>query len=341
MENPSAPPSSPIAFTELLVGAGLVSADEQIEFTPLTGGVSSDIWLAETRHKKVCIKRALSKLKVPGDWFAPVERNAFEVAWMETAWQIAPGCCPRVVAHDPESGSFAMEYLESETYPIWKSELRDGNIDPVFAAVTGNTMAAIHAGTTDSDTVAEVFSTDAIFHSIRLEPYLEATADKHARVAEELFDLSRTTAAQKRCLVHGDVSPKNILVSAAGPKFLDAECAWYGDPAFDVAFCLNHMLLKCLWVPTYTAGYLACFDSLRRAYFQNLSGDETREQRTAALLPGLLLGRIDGKSPVEYITNEAVRDRVREFSIHFLKNPAPDLTTIRTAWENHLARGGA
>jgi len=341
MKSPSDPASPPDAFTELLVGAGLVSPSEHIEFKPLTGGVSSDIWLAEGKTAKVCIKRALSKLKVPGDWFAPVERNAYEVAWMKTAWQIAPGCCPRVVAHDPETGSFAMEYLEADTYPVWKSELRDGNIDPVFAAVTGNTLATIHAGTAGSDSVAEAFSTDAIFHSIRLEPYLEATAARHENVAAELMGLSRTTAAQKRCLVHGDVSPKNILVSAAGPKFLDAECAWYGDPAFDVAFCLNHMLLKCLWVPEHRAGYLACFDSLRRAYFQDLSGDDDRERRTAALLPGLLLGRIDGKSPVEYITEEAVRDLVREFAIHFLKNPPADLTTIRTAWENHLAVDGA
>ena len=151
----------------------MASPTENLEFTRLTGGVSSDIWLAESKTAKVCIKRALSKLKVPGDWFAPVERNAFEVAWMETAWRIAPSCCPRVVAHDPETGSFAMEYLDSDTYPVWKSELRDGNVDPVFAAVTGNTLATIHAGTTGSDALAEAFSTDAIFHSIRLEPYLE------------------------------------------------------------------------------------------------------------------------------------------------------------------------
>jgi len=307
----------------------------------LTGGVSSDIWLAESKTAKVCIKRALSKLKVPGDWFAPVERNAFEVAWMETAWRIAPGCCPRVVAHDPDTGTFAMEYLEADTHPVWKSELRDGHVDPVFAAVTGNTLATIHAGTAGSDAVAEAFSTDAIFHSIRLEPYLEATAEKHPAVASELMDLSRATAAQKRCLVHGDVSPKNILVSAAGPRFLDAECAWYGDPAFDVAFCLNHMLLKCLWVPEFTAGYLACFDNLSHAYFQNLTGDDDRERRTAALLPGLLLGRIDGKSPIEYVTDEAVRDLVREFATLFLRDPPPDLSTIRAAWENYLAMGGA
>src|SRR5205807_1910266 len=85
--------------------------------------------------------------------------------------------------------------------------------------------------------VAEVggtYPTDAIFYAIRLEPYLVATAAKHPDMADTLQRLAQRTAASKHCLVHGDVSPKNILVAGHGPVFLDAECAWYGDPAFDV-----------------------------------------------------------------------------------------------------------
>ncbi len=59
--------------------------------------------------------------------------------------------------------------------------------------------------------------------------------------------LSAGTLAAKIALVHGDVSPKKVPAGPRGPVFLDAECAWYGDPAFDLAFCLNHLLLKCLW----------------------------------------------------------------------------------------------
>ena len=101
--------------------------------------------------------------------------------------------------------------------------------------------------------------------------------------------------------MHGDVSPKNILVGPRGPVFLDAECAWYGDPAFDLAFCLNHLLLKCSVVPQAKAGFLRCFDALSDAY---LDGDrfEGVEARAASLLPALLLARVDGKSPVEYLT---------------------------------------
>ena len=94
-----------------------------------------------------------------------------------------------------------------------------------------------------------------IFHDIRLEPYLVATAGGHPDRADGAAAAgARSRPRPGAALVHGDVSPKNILVGPAGPVFLDAECAWYGDPAFDLAFCLNHLLLKCLWTPRRAAG---------------------------------------------------------------------------------------
>ena len=107
---------------------------------------------------------------------------------------------------------------------------------------------------------------------------------------QRLEELVRVTGATKQALVHGDVSPKNILCGPHGPVFLDAECAWYGDPVFDLAFCLNHMLLKCLWRPQWSARYLACFDALAAAYLAGVTWEprEQTEARAAALLPGLV-----------------------------------------------------
>ena len=118
-------------------------------------------------------------------------------------------------------------------------------------------------------------------------------------------------------LVHGDVSPKNILIGRRGPVFLDAECAWYGDPAFDLAFCLNHLLLKCLWNRRAASRFLACFDAPGRDLSRAASTGRratTLEARAARLLPALLLARIDGKSPVEYITAESDKGRVRRIA---------------------------
>ena len=147
--------------------------------------------------------------------------------------------------------------------------------------------------------------------------------------------LVERTAGTRLALVHGDVSPKNILVGPQGPVFLDAECAWYGDPAFDLAFCLNHLLLKGLWVPVRRKAFLKCFDVLSEAYLQGATWEAAAaiESRTATLLPGLLLARVDGKSPVEYLTAESAKDFVREIAGRLLQSPPATLAEVRDAWQ--------
>ena len=325
-------------YLAALARMGLLKPGEMPNVAPLTGGVSSDIVRVDLASGPVCIKRALAKLKVEADWRAPVERNAYELQWMKTAGSIVPDAVPAIVGEDPEGGMFAMQFLPPADYPEWKSRLRDGQIDAVVAAEVGRRIAAIHASTAGKPDIAAKFSTDDIFFPIRLEPYLSATAARHPECAARLQHLVKLTGATKKALVHGDVSPKNILVGPRGPVFLDAECAWYGDPAFDLAFCLNHLLLKCLWRPQWRTRYLESFDALARAYLDNVSWEPVVdiETRTAHLLPGLFLGRVDGKSPVEYITDEVDRQRVRRVAVALLQHPLARLAAIRDAWADEL-----
>lgn len=317
----------------------LLAAGEAARFERLTGGVSSDIWKVEAGGRAFCVKRALAKLRVAQDWRAPVGRNAYEVAWMEVANRAAPGAAPRLLGHDPEAGLFAMEYLEPAAHPLWKALLRDGDAEPASAAAVAERLVAIHAATADDPAIARRFPTDGIFHAIRLEPYLEATARAHPDLAPQIHALVRRTASTKRTLVHGDVSPKNILIGPHGPVFLDAECAWYGDPAFDLAFCLNHLLLKCLWTPRAARAFLACFDALAQRYLQGVAWEPAAamEARTAALLPGLFLARVDGKSPVEYLTEARDKDRVRRVARALIADPPSRLGDVRAAWSRELA----
>ena len=305
---------------------------------PLAGGVSSDIWRVELPTGAVCVKRALAKLKVAADWRAPVERNIYEVEWMRAAGAIVPEAVPRLVGHDPDSGCFAMAFLDQRRYPLWKAELRDGRADPAVAAAVGHRLARIHARTSGRADIVATFATDHIFHPIRLEPYLLATAEKHADLAPALRAIVETTASTKRALVHGDISPKNILVGPQGPVFLDAECAWYGDPAFDLAFCLNHLLLKCLWTPAARDGFLASYAALVQAYHAGIDWEDAAdmEARTARLLPGLFLARVDGKSPAEYVTADDDKNRVRRVGGMLLRQPPRTLSAIADAWNKEL-----
>ena len=305
----------------------------------LTGGVSSDIWRIELPAGPICVKRALAKLRVAADWHAPVERNRYEARWMRRANAATPGSAPKLLGLDEASGTLAMQFLPPDNHPLWKTQLRDGDADPAFAAQVAASLARIHATTAADATTAAEFPTDQIFYDIRLEPYLVATARAHPDLAPQLTHLVATTQANKRALVHGDVSPKNILRGPHGPVFLDAECAWWGDPAFDLAFCLNHLLLKCVWTPSATAGFLACFDALANTYRAQVDWEPPGEleARAAHLLPGLFLARVDGKSPVEYITAEADKNRVRRTARALLAAPVDQLGDVRQTWAQELA----
>jgi aminoglycoside phosphotransferase (APT) family kinase protein len=331
------------AVVEALTRLGLLAPGAAPRFTRLTGGVSSDIWRVDLPRGPVCVKRALPRLRVAADWRAPIERNAYEAAWMRRAALIVPDAVPTLFGQDATAGVLVMAYLPPETYRGWKPALLAGHAEPAVAAAVGARLARIHAGTAHDASIAAAFPTDRIFHDIRLEPYLEATARAHPDRAAALHRLVEVTAATKLALVHGDVSPKNILVGPGGPVFLDAECAWYGDPAFDLAFCLNHLLLKCLAVPGATAAFLGCFDALAGTYLGGVTWEPAAglETRAASLLPGLLLGRVDGKSPVEYLTEEADKDCVREVGRRLLLDPVERLAGVQAAWRQQLAHGRA
>jgi aminoglycoside phosphotransferase (APT) family kinase protein len=319
---------------------GLVGADERPRFARLCGGVSSDIWRVETARGTVCVKRALARLRVAAEWRAPVERNAYEAAWMRCAAAVAPEAVPALLGQDEEAGVLVMSWLDPARHRLWKEELRDGRADPAVAAAVAERLVRIHGASAADPAIAAAFPTDRIFYDIRLEPYLVATAGAHPDRAEALLALVETTAATRRALVHGDVSPKNILIGPAGPIFLDAECAWWGDPAFDLAFCLNHLLLKCLWTPRASTGFLACFDALASRYVEGVSWEQgvALEARAARLLPGLFLARVDGKSPVEYLTAEADKARVRRVARALLARPVSRLAAVRAAWAAELRR---
>lgn len=273
---------------------------------PLSGGVSSDIWRVDIAGRSLCVKRALARLKVAAEWTAPIERNAYEWAYLEVANEIAPGHVPQPIAQDPEHGLFAMAWLAPDRHRLWKAELLSGQVNSSDAAAVGDLVGRIHAATADDPRLRATFATDANFHAIRIEPYLLATARAHPDLADHIGAVASTTAATKRVLVHGDVSPKNILLGPDGPILLDAECAWFGDPAFDLAFCLNHLIAKAHVVSSACTELSRSFDVLVDAYLRQVGWElpSEVERRAAQLLPCLLLARVDGKSPLEYLDDK-------------------------------------
>ena len=325
------------AFPELIAPLqrmGLLLAHEEVTFTPLTGGVSSLIVRVDTPRQRFCLKRALPQLKVAALWEAPVKRNRDEVAWLRFAAQHLPHAVPALLGKDATDCVFAMAYLRPQDHPVWKTQLQNGVVNSYTAQQVARCLATWHAASAAKPDLQQSFDHDADFIAIRLDPYFNATAVRHPDCADALHGLVQQTLKHKHALVHGDVSPKNILVGPHGPVFLDAECAWYGDPAFDLAFVLNHLMLKCLWQPAHHAAYLASFDALSQTYLAAVTWEDrvALEARSCALLAGMLLARVDGKSPVEYLTHEEQRERVRRFAKPFLLQPAALLQSLRQHW---------
>lgn len=76
------------SLTEAIRRTGLADKNHAPRLRPLAGGVSSPIVRAETEQALFCVKQALPRLKVAQEWFAPVERNRAEVAWLSVAAQV-------------------------------------------------------------------------------------------------------------------------------------------------------------------------------------------------------------------------------------------------------------
>ena len=321
----------PDLLPDLFAAAG-IRTDGDFEVTALTGGVSSDIvriGLADGRQ--FCAKRALPQLKVATEWMAPVERNHYEVAWLRRAGNIVPGAAPLVFAEDPVHGVALLEYLPASDYLLWKTELLEGRVRSGVAHAVADTLGRIHAATLNDPEVAAGFATDTLIDALRFDPYLRHTAGRHPELSARILAVLETTATTKLALVHGDVSPKNILVAKRDghPVLLDAECAWYGDPAFDAAFCLNHLLLKSLHLPAIADALRAQAHDFAETWLERLPTAlrADLDRRTAALLPCLMLARVDGKSPVEYLS-DVNRQRVRDIAAPLILRPAPSIAAV-------------
>ena len=308
---------------------------EHPTMTPLAGGVSSEIYRVQDGEKVFVVKRALKKLRVPQPWFTDTSRNHYEQVFLRYVANFRPDAVPKLIFSSPSAGYFCMEYLDG--FANWKQDLLAAKCDATLSRTAGALLGEIHAHSWGDQTAEREFDTTENFEQLRIDPYLRATAAKHPALAESILLEADRLRQTRQCLVHGDFSPKNLLHHEGRLVLLDCEVAWYGDPAFDLAFFLNHLLLKALYHVPQTPPLATLVQTAWKSYQEASPHALQIEQRVTELLPMLMLARVDGKSPVEYLTDDSKLCCVRDFATAQILTEAPlDLSAFVEAWFAHL-----
>jgi len=295
----------------------------------LGGGVSNTVLLITMAQSRLVLKQSLPKLRVEQDWFSDPGRIFRESEALHSlAPHLPPGSVPEILFEDRENFAFAMSAAPpgAET---WKAQLMRGEIRPRIAARIGEMLAAmLHASWRDAAWEAR-FGDQTVFDELRLDPYYRSTARVHPDLAPDFARLMRESAARRVSLVHGDWSPKNFLVSPCGGVMaIDFEVIHFGDPAFDTAFMLNHLALKSVARPADKPGYRAAALQFWESLEAGLPAEcAWLEEATLRHLGALMLARVDGKSPVEYLAADA-RPQVRAMARELIARPPASIAEV-------------
>jgi 5-methylthioribose kinase len=290
-----------------LQSRGVISANEEATVEILTGGVSNVVLAVQTHSKDLVLKQALAELKVATKWEADQRRAIVEAHAIETFHALSPGQVPALVDYDPELFTLVLERVPHSA-TVWKSDLLDGIIYPEIGAKLGHTLATWHNFGRHSKEARDKFSEDLLFEQLRITPFYGTVAGKNIDLSEKIMSLVDELQSEKTTLVHGDFSPKNIMIGANQDVYiLDFEVTHTGNPVFDLAFLTAHLLCK----------FYREQDPVKRARLSQTAQDflgaydaesEVAHAPSLAWHTALIaLARVEGTSLVNYLDEAAQR----------------------------------
>jgi 5-methylthioribose kinase len=298
----------------------------------LKGGVSNKtVWLQRELGPAWVVKQALAKLRVKSDWFSDPLRIRIEADALRFLPSITPpGTITPLVFEDREQNILAMEAVPPP-HENWKERLLSGKIDLALIQEFGELLGRIHQRSyLRSDELRAKFSDRTFFHTLRLEPYYEYSSAVMPSAKPFLTELVADTLNRQETFVHGDFSPKNILIYQHKPILLDHEVAHFGDPAFDLGFSLTHLLSKAHHLPS---NRLILFDAALR-YWDTYFGlvrespwTTGLEHRAVKHTSACLLARAVGRSPLEYL-NDSERSAQTQAALDLIEAAPATLSEL-------------
>jgi len=305
-----------------LRSTGRIGPNEPIESRVLAGGVSNrTVWVKRASGEAWVLKQALAKLRVKVDWFSDpsrIHREALALKWLPKL--APPGTITPLIFEDPEHHLLAMEAVP-QPHENWKTMLLAGRTDYEYAHQFGTLLGRIHRGSFEQrDQLRQVFKDTSFFESLRIEPYYLYTSQQVPAAAKFFTQLVEETRALRLALVHGDYSPKNVLIRDDRVVLLDHEVIHWGDPGFDLGFAMTHFLSKGHHFPARRRDFLKLAINFWASY-QDAVGDDSwvaqYEERAVRHMLGCLLARVAGRSPLEYL-DEAERARQRDVVLELI-----------------------
>lgn len=306
---------------DYLAGRGLTSVRDGHTLHYCKGGVSGTVvYVERPGQPPMIVKQALAQLKVTETWLCDPSRMAVEYESNRIYHELMPKSAPEVYFYDEQHYIYGREAVPDDC-AMWKTDLMSGLLDFEVARKAILTLATVHSRCAGDSATAARFADKSVFHALRIDPYIRFTADKYPQLAAGADRVCREMMDSGITLVHGDYSPKNIMVQGREIAVLDYEVAHYGHPAFDLAFFLNHFMLKSIHFPQLTGAFRTMFRYMARLYLEQADYMDKAEleECTARTLAFLMLARVDGKSPVEYITQPQEKDQVRRVALELLK----------------------
>jgi 5-methylthioribose kinase len=286
------------------------------------------VLLVESGTRRFVMKQALGKLRVQQEWLADRSRIFRESAALRKLGPHLPnGSLPAVLFEDRDNFIFAMSAAPSASL-CWKDLLLDGEIRVETAERVGELLALMASVSWREPAWESEFGDQTVFDQLRIDPYYRATARRHPDIAPEAARLIEESAGRRISLVHGDWSPKNFLVAGTLVMAIDFEVIHFGDPAFDSAFLLNHLVLKSFHRPQWADSYAQAAAGFWRKYLAGIPREAWIEAATLQHLGWLMLARVDGKSPAEYLRDPAIQDRVRRFARDLIVSPPNSVAEV-------------
>jgi 5-methylthioribose kinase len=294
----------------------------------LGGGISNKVILVEGSDFRAVVKQSLGRLRVEQEWLSNrnrILREAAAMRWLSP--RMRSGRVPSVLLEDEAEFAIVIEAAPPAA-EMWKTRLLRGDIKPETAHAAGALLASVIAAGWDNPEARRLFHDQTVFEELRIDPYYRFTAARHPEIAGYFDDLIVRSAARRASLVHGDFSPKNLLTDGSDIWAIDWEAVHFGDPSFDVAFIWNHLLMKSIAMPQHAAALAGLVRVLTDAVVAGLpAGAHWVCEAALEHLPALLLARVDGKSPAEYL-DSGMRGRARALALSLIANPPTSVKEI-------------